>query len=93
MGPKPTRSTLNISAAQVVQPCSGRISRVSVITSSSSAGAVYDGTATTGNTAANQVLAIPASAPVGTVYWLDWPMSAGIVAVPGSGGVLAVSYF
>ena len=86
------QNTLNITASTVVKATAGRLVRVSVIVAGGSAGGCYD-VATTGAAAqANQILAIPTTATAGTVYFLDFPTSAGIVCMPGSSGVLAVAY-
>ena len=83
---------LNITAATVVKATAGRLVRVSIITTGSTAGGCYD-VATTGAAAtANQVLVIPASTAAGTVYNMDFPMATGIVCTPGTSGVLAVSF-
>ena len=86
------QSALNISAASVVKATAGRLVRVSVIVLGSTAGSCNDSATTGGAAQANQILAIPASAPVGSVYYLDFPTSNGIVCTPGASGVLAVSY-
>lgn len=82
-------STLNLTAAAVVKPVTGRVQRVVVLVAGSAAGAVYDSNSTSGNTAANQVASIPNV--VGS-YLIDFPCAQGIVVVPGTGQTLAVSY-
>jgi hypothetical protein len=42
--------------------------------------------------AANTVLTLPATTSAGTCLRLDWPMAVGIGVVPGTRGVMAVSY-
>lgn len=80
---------LNIAAATVVKSGPGRVARVSVITAGSAAGTVND-CATTGAAAtANQIATIPNA--VGH-YTIDFPFNAGLVVVPGTGQVLAVSF-
>ena len=80
---------LNITAATVVKPVKGRIQRVQVLVAGSAAGAVYDSASTSGNTAANQVGAIPNV--VGS-YLIDMPCVSGICVAPGTGQTLAASY-
>lgn len=82
-------ATLNITTAVVVKGIPGRVQRVQVLVAGSAAGAVYDGTLTTGNGAANQVGVVPAA--VGS-YLIDMPCANGIVVAPGTGQTLAVSY-
>lgn len=65
--------------------------RVIVNVVSASAGAIIDSTGTT-PTAANTILPIPASAPIGTIYTLNWKCFQGLSVVPGAGGALNVSY-
>ena len=84
-----TSSTLDVSAATVIKAAAGRSYRVSVVTAGSAAGTLND-CATTGAAAtANQVGTIPAT--VGT-YVFNWPHATGIVLVPGTSQVLAISY-
>jgi hypothetical protein len=89
-------SALNITAAQVVATVPKdfaigqcRLVRVQVLVAGTAAGAAYDGTSTTGNTAANQIAAWPNT--VGT-YLIDMPCLSGIVIIPGAGQTVAVSY-
>lgn len=82
-------ATLNITATTVIKPTSGRVQRVQVLVAGSAAGAVYDSTSTSGNTAANQVGVIPNA--VGS-YLIDMPVMQGIVLAPGAGQTLAISY-
>lgn len=82
-------SALNIAAATVVKATPGRLMRISVVVAGSAAGAAYDAAATSGNTAANEIAAIPNA--VGVIY-LCWPCAAGILIVPGTGMTVAVSF-
>ena len=82
-------SSLNLTAATVVKPSNGFVTRIAVIATSSTAGAVYDSTSTTGNTAAKQIAVIPAT--VG-VYDISFPAKSGIVVAPGTGQTVAVAY-
>lgn len=87
-------SALNISVATQVSTvpkdqtlASARLVKVSVITAGSTVGGAYDNVGAA--TAATQVAAIPNT--VG-VYQIDWPISAGIYIVPGTGQVVSVCY-
>lgn len=82
-------STYNISAATVVKATKGTLMRVSVITAGTTAGTVNDVATTGGAAVGNQIGTIPDT--VGT-YEFAWPCATGIVVVPGTGQVLAVSY-
>lgn len=82
-------STTNISAATVVKAVPGRIVRVSVITAGSSPGGVHNTTTTGGASTANQVFVIPNAVGVHTLHW---PMSSGVVVVPGTGQLVAVTF-
>lgn len=81
--------SLNITAARVVKATAGRAARVSVIVAGSAPGSINDATTTVGAVTANTIFVVPNT--VGT-YTLDWPCGNGIVAVPGTGQTLAVSY-
>lgn len=82
-------SVLNVTAATVIKAVPGRTYRVLVVTAGSAAGALYD-CATTGAVAAgNQVASIPDT--VGA-YAFNWPHAVGIVLVPGTDQVLAISF-
>jgi hypothetical protein len=81
-------SSLDITTVTVVKSSPGRLCRVSVLVAGA-AGAVYDATSTSGNTAADEVWVIPAT--VG-IYTLNWPCLAGIVVSPGASQVVSVSY-
>jgi len=82
-------STKNVSASTVIKATAGRVFRVSVVTAGSAAGAVHDTTTTGAVAAANKIATIPNT--VG-IYDLNWPCASGIVLVPGTGQVLAISY-
>ncbi len=82
-------TALDVSAATVVKSTAGVAVTVQVLTAGTTAGAVYDSTSTTGNSATNQVAAIPNV--VGFVS-VQMPCATGIVVAPGSGQVVAVSY-
>lgn len=84
-----TTAVLNITAATVVKAVGGRVAKVSVLVAGSAAGAIHN-CATTGAVAAGNKVAVVADT-VG-VYDIDFPCSAGIVVVPGTGQTLAVTY-
>lgn len=81
-------ATLNVTAATVIKATPGRVYRVSVVVAGV-AGALHNVTTTGAAVAANQVAAIPA---VVGIYEYNWPMTAGIVLVPGAGQTLAISF-
>ena len=82
-------STYNLSASTVVKATPGRAIRVSVITAGSTAGTLNDCTTTGAAAASNQIASIPNA--VGVIY-LDWPTTAGLVYVPGTGQVVAINW-
>ena len=83
-------NTYNVSTASVIKNSPGRVIRVSVITAGSTAGTINDCTTTGAAAATNQIGSIPNTA--GTVLYLDWPTTAGLVVVPGTGQVVAVNW-
>jgi hypothetical protein len=89
--PGGTATTFNITAAAIIKSSPGRVWTVSVLVAGSTAGAVYDSTSTSGNTAANQIGVIPdtAAAPIN---FNAMPTANGIVVVPGTGQTLAISW-
>lgn len=90
-GPTPygNANALDISAATVVKGTPGVAVTVQVLTAGSTAGGVYDTTTTGGAAASNQVAVIPNT--VGPVA-VQMVCAAGIVVVPGTGQVVAISY-
>lgn len=89
-------STLNIAAATQVFLVSkdqsigqARCVRIQVITAGSTAGSANDCNGTANAAAANQLAAIPNV--VGPIL-VDMPVLVGLVIVPGTGQVVAVSY-
>jgi hypothetical protein len=81
------RNSLSISASTLVYSKPGRIATVIVTTAGSAAGAIYDSNTTSVTT--DKVFVIPNTVGV-TV--LNFPITNGIVVVPGTGQVVAVSY-
>ena len=65
------------------------IQKVIVVITGSTASTIIDSTGTTPS-AANTVLIIPAGATAGNVYDIEYPCTAGIGVVPGTGATLAV---
>lgn len=82
-------SRLNITASTVVKAVAGRIAKVTVVTAGTGEGTINDAATVGAAAVANQVFEVPTT--VGT-YSVDFPVSNGIVVVPGPGQVLAVSY-
>ena len=79
-----------ITSATVVKASAGRICSVSIITSGSATGMIYD-SATTGTT--SPLWVIPeAAASDGEPYVVNLPTSFGLLVVPGTGQKVTVSY-
>lgn len=86
-------SSLNVSAKTVVKASAGTVWRV-VVNTAATGGTfgVYDA-ATTTTAAADQIFVASSSWPAaGTVLYLEFPCSNGIVVDPGTGGNVSVSY-
>lgn len=84
-----TGNRYNITGPTVVKALPGRAVRFSVIVAGTGVGSIND-CATTGAAAvANQIAVTPTT--VGT-YPLEWPATAGIVVVPGTGQTIAIAY-
>lgn len=81
-----TNSALNITTATAVKTGAGRIVRF-VVTTAGAAGTIHD-SATTGATG-TLIATIPAT--VG-IYYLDFPVTTGILVTPGAAQVVSVSY-
>lgn len=78
-----------LTASGVVAKATARLVRIVVTTLIGATGVTfYDNTAASGNV----VFVVPAAAPVGTIYYLDWPCYIGIYASFGSTGGLAISF-
>ena len=75
----------------MVKASPGKIGTVCLNAVASTASTVIDA-AGTSVMAANTVLTLPATTSAGTCLRLDWPMAVGIGVVPGTSGVMAVSY-
>lgn len=89
--PEGGSSALNVTAATNLFTGVGAVYRVIVVVAAAAACSVIDSTGTTAN-AGNTLLTIPASAAVGTVYTLNWPIQNGLSVVPGAGVTVAVAY-
>jgi len=81
------RNAVDISTTTLVFPNPGRVCTVIVTTAGSAVGAIYDSNTTSVTT--GKVFVIPNTVGV-TV--LNFPITNGIVVVPGTGQVVAVSY-
>ena len=82
-------NTYNVAASTVIKAAPGRVIRISVITAGSTTGTLNDCTTTGAAAAANQIASVPNV--VGVIY-LDWPTTAGLVYVPGTGQVAAINW-
>lgn len=87
--PQGSESWLNITAATVVKATPGVAVSAAVVVAGSTAGAVYDNSVTSGNTAANQVGVLPSTA--GNVP-LNALCATGIVVAPGTGQTIAIFF-
>ena len=90
-GPLGADSALDITAATVIKASAGALYAISVITAPTSAAAAYDAVAASGNSPADQILAIPSGTAAGTIYQINWHFRSGLVVDPG-GGALAASF-
>lgn len=68
-----------------------QVERVIVVVTGVTDSTIIDSTGTSA-TAANTILIIPAGTDAGTIFPLEYPCSAGIGVVPGTGATLAVVY-
>jgi hypothetical protein len=78
-----------IVAPTIVKNTSGRIASVSVITAGSATGFVYDAVSLTDTSKPIYVIPMAVSAQP---YVVNFPLSFGLVVVPGSGQKITVSY-
>ena len=81
------RNVLGISSSTLVFSSPGRIATVIVTTAGTTTGSIYDSNTTAVTT--NKVFVIPNALGV-TV--LNFPVTTGIVVVPGTGQVVSISY-
>jgi hypothetical protein len=93
--PGGNRTTLNVTAAQVIKAAPATLYRITVIApGTSGALTVNDATSVGSATATNEILSVPfGSLVAGQVITLEWPANTGITvsAVP-TGGAFSVSY-
>jgi hypothetical protein len=90
-----TMNKYNITAAgAVVKATPGRICKITVQTATTGGTFSVNDCSTVGAAAiGNQILGFGAAWPaVGTVITLDWPCTTGIVVIPGTAGVVSVSF-
>lgn len=87
-----SRNTLNVSAPTLIRTGSGRLATIVVNVSSASVGSANDVSTVAGASSSNAIFQIPANAPVGSVYPLNFPVSAGLVISPGAGGTVAIAW-
>jgi len=78
----------NLSSPTVVKASPGRITRISVLTTGSATGTVYDAVSTTDTTRPIYTISNGATG----IQLVDMPCQYGIVVSPGSGQVLSGSY-
>lgn len=87
--PRPV-NTLNISVATVVKAAAGTVLAVSVVTAGSTPGSLND-VATNAPVAANKVATLPnAVGPM--VFGVGFAFETGILVVPGTDQVVAITY-
>lgn len=84
-----TKTFLNIAANTLVKTGTGRVAKISVIATSSTAGSLHDSATIAGAATSNALAIIPAT--VG-VYNIDIPAFNGIVLKPGTGQTVVISY-
>ena len=87
--PQGSESWLNITAATVVKATPGVAVSACVVVAGTGAGAVYDNSSTSGNTAANQVGVLPT---VGGAVQVGALCATGIVVAPGTGQTIAIFF-
>jgi len=85
-----------IAAATLVKGTSGRVMSINVIAPGTalSVFTIYDSATVAGTAGTNEVYAsaVSTALTVGQQIDLDWPITSGIVVVPGTGATVAVSY-
>jgi len=85
-----TATMLNITAPTVIKPTAGRVWKVIVNTVNTAAGGIYDANTLAGDVAGNLIQEIGVGA-VGP-FDLACKTQNGLLVVPGTGGVVSVSY-
>lgn len=87
LGVQGTKNTPNISTATLVNSGKGRIASISITTAGSAPGTIYDTNAAA--SVLNPIYTIPNSLGV---FFINFPLSFGLVVAPGTGQVVSVSY-
>lgn len=82
-------TSLAIAATALVKASAGAVIKANVLVAGSSAGGIYDCTATANAVTANQVAVLPAT--VGPIS-IEFPCLVGIFVVPGTGQKVSLSY-
>jgi len=81
------QNAVSISATSLIKNSAGRLAQVSITVAGSAVGTIYDSTSTTSPT--NPIYTIPNT--IG-VFFVNLPVSYGIVVKPGTGQTLTISY-
>jgi hypothetical protein len=80
----------NVSSAALVKTGAGRLCSVSVVTPGSTEGKIYDTNSI--SSTSGVIYSVLHTVAIGTIQVVNLPFSNGLVIVPGTGQVLAVSY-
>ena len=80
----------NVTAATLAKTGAGRLCVVSVVAPGSTEGKIYDTNSV--SSTSGVIYSILHTVPIGTVQVVNLPFSNGLVIVPGTGQVLAVSF-
>jgi len=84
------KTFLNITTKTLVKAVAGRIAKINVVVAGgTNTGSVWDSATTGGTAAANLVAIIPDTAGS---YVIDFPCANGIVVDPGTGNTVSISY-
>lgn len=86
----PGLSTLNMTAATLVKSGAGRVGTINVVVGGSAAGAVHDCATTGAASAANKIAVLPQTNP--STIPLNFPVTLGLVVVPGTGQTITACY-
>jgi len=81
-------SALNVATSSVLVTGTARVAKVSVLVAGS-AGAIYDSATAASAAAANEIAVVPAAVGVTNI---DFPVTRGIVYIPGASQVVSISY-
>jgi hypothetical protein len=89
----PALSVLALTAAQVVKTGAGRVGTANVVVAGSAAGGLYDCLTTAQINVTNQICVLPTlSTNAIGVLKLEMPFQTGLVAQPGTGQTISLSY-